>query len=77
LKDVDTPDDLYEQLDKLDRDHDGKINNPEFKQYLMNLASKMTLEDAEELMKEADPKGDGSVDLKELSERLCPLKPTR
>ena len=43
----------------------------------MNLGSKMTLEDAEELMKEADPKGDGSVDIRELSERLCPPKPKK
>lgn len=44
LKDVDTMEDLLEQLKKLDRDKDGKIPNPEFKQFLMNLGSKMNLE---------------------------------
>ena len=31
LKDIDTMEDLIEQLRKLDRDKDGKIPNPEFK----------------------------------------------
>jgi Ca2+-binding EF-hand superfamily protein len=61
-------------LKKLDRDKDGKIPNPEFKQFVMNLGAKMKLEDAEDFMKEADPKGDGSVDIEELATRLCPPK---
>ena len=74
LRDVDTPEDLLVQLRKLDRDKDGKIANPEFKQFLMNLGSKMTLEDAEELMAMADPRGEGTVDLDELAQALCPPK---
>ena len=66
LKDVDTMEDLLEELKKLDRDKDGKIASPEFKQFIMNLGSKMTLEDAEELMAMAD-KGDGTVDIEELA----------
>jgi Ca2+-binding EF-hand superfamily protein len=31
LKDVDTLEDLMEQLKKLDKDKDGRIPNPEFK----------------------------------------------
>ena len=63
-----------EQLVKLDKDKDGKIANPEFKQFIMNLGQKMTLEEAEELMAMADPRGDGTVDLDELSQALCPPK---
>lgn len=74
LKDIDTPADLLAQLDKLDKDKDGKIPNPEFKQFIMNLGQKMTLEEAEELMAMADPRGDGTVDLEELSQALCPPK---
>ena len=37
LKETDTVEDLLEQLKKLDRDGDGKIPSPEFKQYLMNM----------------------------------------
>lgn len=67
LRDVDTMEDLLEQLKKLDRDKDGKIASPEFKQFIMNLGSKMTLEEAEELMAMADSKGDGTVDIEELA----------
>ena len=74
LRDVDTPQDLLEQLHKLDKDKDGKIPNPEFKQFIMNLGQKMTLEEAEELMAMAYPRGDGTVDLDELSQALCPPK---
>ena len=74
LKDIDTLEDLMEQLKKLDRDKDGKIPNPEFKQFLMNMGSKMNLEEVEDFMKEADPKGDGAVDIEELAIRLCPAK---
>jgi calmodulin len=74
LRDVDTAEDLLVQLRKLDRDKDGKIPTPEFKQFLMNLGSKMILEDAEELIAMADTRGDGTIDLEELSQALCPPK---
>ena len=74
LRDVDTAEDLLEQLRKLDRDKDGKIPSPEFKQFIMNLGQKMTLEDAEELMAMADSGGSGTVDLDELAQALCPPK---
>lgn len=38
----------------------------------MNLGSKMSLEDVDDLMKEADPKGEGTIDIEELAARLCP-----
>ena len=66
--------DLLEELRKLDRDKDGKIPSPEFKQFLMNLGSKMNLEEVEELMAVADSKGDGSVDIEELAQYMCPPK---
>ena len=74
LKETDTVEDLLEQLKKLDRDGDGKIPAPEFKQYMMNMGNKMTSEDLEELMKEADPKGDGAVDIADFADRMCPAK---
>jgi calmodulin len=77
LRDIDTLEDLLEQMKKLDRDKDGKIANPEFKQFMMNLGSKMNLEQIEEFMKEADPKGEGAVDVEELCIRLCPVKPVK
>ena len=74
LKDIDTLEDLIEQLRKLDKDKDGRINNPEFKQFMMNLGSKMSLEEVEDLMKEADPKGEGAINIEDFAQRLCPPK---
>ena len=74
LKDVDTYEDLIEQFKHLDREACGKIPNPLFKQYMMTMGRKMTLEEFDDLMKEADPKGEGMVDIEEFSQRLCPAK---
>jgi Ca2+-binding EF-hand superfamily protein len=41
---------------------------------MMNLGSKMKLEEVEDLMKEADPKGEGAIDLEEFAARMCPPK---
>ena len=75
LKETHTLDDLMEHLKKLDKDDDGKIPAPEFKQYLLNMGNKMPADELEEMMKEADPKGDGVVDIREFAERICPPKP--
>merc|ERR1719263_440815 len=72
LKETDTVEDLIEQLKNLDKDHDGKIPAPEFKQYMLNLGNCMTSDEVDDLMKEADPKGEGAVDIAEFADRLCP-----
>ena len=74
LKEKDTMEDLLEQLKKLDKDNDGKIPCPEFKQYMANLGMKMNPEDIEELIKFADPRGEGAIEIAEFAEALCPPK---
>ena len=74
LKEKDTVDDLIEQLKKLDKDNDGKIPAPEFKQYMINLGLKMKPDELEEMMKVADPKGEGSIDIADFADSLCPPK---
>ena len=44
LKEVDTYEDLIEEFKKLDKNDDGIIPAPEFKQYMRNLGNKMTPE---------------------------------
>ena len=44
LKERDTYDDLIIEFKKLDKDQDGRIPNPEFKQFMMNMGTKFTLE---------------------------------
>ena len=59
LKDSDTVEDLLEQFNHLDKDMDGKISTPEFRQYMQNLGKKMKKEELDELMKAADGKNEG------------------
>ena len=40
----------------------------------MTMGSKMSVDEFEDMLKEADPKGDGLVDINEFAERLCPPK---
>ena len=77
LKEKDTVDDLIEQLKKLDKDNDGKIPAPEFKQYMSNLGLKMAPEDLEEMMKIADPKGEGNIDIADFADSMCPAIPKK
>ena len=74
LKEKDTIEDLIEQLKKLDKDNDGRIPAPEFKQYMTNLGLKMKQEDLDELMKVADPKGEGVIEIADFADSLCPPK---
>ena len=76
LKDHDTIEAFIEQIKKLDKDGDGKIPTPEFKQYMTNMA-KMMDEELDDLMKVADPKGEGFVDIMDLAESICPPKPPK
>ena len=73
LRDTDTKEALEEQLKKLDKDGDGKIPSPEFKQYMINLAH-MTPEEVDELMKVADPKNEGFIDILDFADSICPPK---
>ena len=74
LKDKDTPEDMMNELKHLDRDKDGRIPVPEFKQYMANMGGKMSTEEIEALMKEIDTAGDGFIHIEAMAEHLCPKK---
>ena len=65
LKDVDTFEDLVEEFKHLDKDKDGSIPNPEFKQYMMNMGNKLSLEELEDMIAVADPKKEGTINVEE------------
>ena len=74
LKPTDTVEDLIEQLNILNRRKDGgNIPTPELKQYLTTMGMNFTEEEAEELIKEADPKNDGVVNIEAFAIKLCPV----
>ena len=74
LKDKDTYEDMIIEFKKLDKDGDGYIPAPEFKQYMKNLGRKLKEEEIEEMMKVADAGGNGSINLDEFCQFLCPPK---
>ena len=74
LKATDTIEDLIEQMTILNRGKDGgTIPTPELKQYLTTMGSKFTPEEADEMIKEADPKNDGVVNIEAFAAKLCPV----
>ena len=73
LKPTDTVEDLIEYLNILNRRKDGgTIATPELKQFLTTMGQKFSEEEAEELIKEADPKNDGVVNIETFAQKLCP-----
>ena len=63
LKEVDTYEDFVEAFTKLDKDKDGEISAPEYRQMMATMGHKLTEEQIEEMMAEADAKGEGVVNM--------------
>ena len=72
LKDDDKVEDLIEQFKHLDKDRDGFIAIPEFKQYMLNMGSKMSAEEFDDMMKMGG--SDGQINIEEFCQALCPPK---
>ena len=60
-KDVETDDDLLEAFRVFDRDGDGHISTTELRMVMLNIGEKMSEEEVENMIKEADEDGDGQV----------------
>ncbi|CAI2380422.1 unnamed protein product [Moneuplotes crassus] len=74
LKPTDTVEDLVEQLNILNKRKDGgTIATPELKQFLTTMGMKFSEEEAEALIKEADPKNDGVVSIDAFAIKMCPV----
>lgn len=74
LKEVDTIDELKDMFALLDKEGTGTIQTMKFKSQMMSMGSKMNADEVEEILKEADPRGDGYFTIAEFCERLCPPK---
>ena len=72
MKPKNTPQDLMDQLKKLDKSGLGKIDIPLFKNYMRTLGNKMQEHELDDFIKFVDPKSEGSIDIEELSIRMCP-----
>lgn len=62
MKDTDTEDEMREAFRVFDKDGDGYISAAELRHVMANLGEKLTEQEVDEMIKEADLNGDGKVD---------------
>ena len=62
IKDTDTEEEIREAFRIFDRDGNGLISANELRQIMANLGEKLTDEELDEMMREADLNGDGHID---------------
>ena len=65
MKDTDTEEELIEAFKVFDRDGNGLISAAELRHVMMNLGEKLTDEEADEMIREADIDGDGHINYEE------------
>jgi calmodulin len=62
MKDPDTEEDLIEAFKIFDKDGSGNISAQELRHVMTTLGEKLTEEEADEMIREADTNGDGYID---------------
>lgn len=65
MKDTDTEEELREAFKVFDKDGNGFISAAELRHVMTNLGEKLTDEEVDAMIKEADTDGDGQVDYNE------------
>ena len=65
MQDTDTEDDLREAFKVFDKDNDGYILAAELRHVLTSIGEKLTDEEVDEMIKEADIDGDGQINYDE------------
>merc|ERR1712211_176304 len=65
MKDTDTEEELIEAFKVFDRDGNGFISAAELRHAMTNLGEKLTDEEVDEMIREADVDGDGQINYEE------------
>ncbi|XP_033736503.1 calmodulin-like [Pecten maximus] len=65
LKSEDPEEDLRKAFNVFDQDGNGFLTADELRHVMLNLGEKLSLAEAEEMIREADIDGDGQIDYKE------------
>jgi calmodulin len=65
MRDTDTEEELIEAFKVFDRDQNGFISAAELRHIMTNLGEKLTDEEVDEMIREADVDGDGQINYEE------------
>jgi calmodulin len=65
MKDTDSEEEIMEAFKVFDKDGSGFISAAELKNIMTNLGEKLTDEEVDEMVREADVNGDGQIDYEE------------
>lgn len=67
----DSQEELREAFKVFDKDGNGYISAAELRHVMTSLGEKLTDEEVDAMMKEADADGDGQVDIEEFTKMMC------
>lgn len=70
-KERDSEEELREAFKVFDKDGNGFISAAELRHVMTSLGEKLTDEEVDAMMKEADTDGDGQVDIEEFTKMMC------
>ena len=65
MKDTDSEEELHEAFKVFDKDGNGTISAAQLRHVMTNLGEKLTDEEVDEMIREADVDGDGEVNYEE------------
>ena len=71
MKDTDSEEEIREAFKVFDRDNNGFISAAELRHVMTSIGEKLTDDDVDEMIREADQDGDGRIDCRRLSFPTC------
>ncbi|PKI44789.1 calmodulin-like protein 8 [Punica granatum] len=74
MKECEAEEELKEAFKVFDKDQDGYISPHELRRVMLNLGEKLTYEEAEQMVREADLDGDGQIDYEEFVRMMISFK---
>lgn len=74
MKDTDSEDEIREAFKVFDRDGNGFISSAELRHVMTSIGEKLTEEEVDEMIREADADGDGQINYNEFVDLLSNAK---
>lgn len=71
MKDTDSEEEIREAFKVFDRDNNGFISAAELRHVMTSIGEKLTDDEVDEMIREADQDGDGRIDCKCCTQSIC------